>query len=128
MSNTQLSQSSIRRKNAPGAFKFGADGRCTGVLIRGQPLVSAVLVAPERVLSVPVAEAEARVLLLGPTRSTLHVSTGLGKGHHQKYILFINVHWSSCVLVFIYLLRASSAFLMVLLTSGQVGGKKWEIT
>ena len=80
MSNTQLSQSSIRRKNAPGAFNFGADGRCIGVLIRGQPLVSAVLVAPERVLSVPVAEAEARVLL-GPTRSTLHVSTGLGKGH-----------------------------------------------
>ena len=79
MSNTQLSQSSIRRKNAPGAFYSGADGRCIGAWIRGEPLVSAVLVAPERVLSAPVAEAEARVL--GPTRSTLHVSTGLGKGH-----------------------------------------------
>ena len=126
-SNVKHVAFSIRRKNAPGAFHFGADRRCTGESICGKPLVSAVLVAPERVLGVPVAEAEARVIL-GPTRSTLHVSTGLGKGHHQKYILFINVHWSSCVLVFIYLLRASSAFLMVLLTSGQVGGKKWEIT
>ena len=72
---------SIRRENAPGAFHFGSDDRCTSESICGEPLVSAVLVAPERVLGVPVAEAEARVIL-GPTRSTLHVSTGLGKGHH----------------------------------------------
>ena len=51
--------------------------------------MSAVLVALERVLRVPVAEAEARLVLLGPTtRSTLlHVSTGLGKGHNEKYFL-----------------------------------------
>lgn len=70
---------------------FGSDGCNIAVLISDEPLVSAVLVAPERVLSVPVAEAEARVLL-GPTRSTLHVSTGLGKGHYYKKPLFINVH------------------------------------
>ena len=60
---------------------FGSDGCNIAVLISDEQLVSAVLVAPERVLSVPVAGSEARVLL-GPTRSTLHVSTGLGKGHY----------------------------------------------
>ena len=59
---------------------FGSDGCNIAVLISDEPLVSAVLVAPERVLSVPAGEGEAG-WVLGSTPGVRSTSAlALAKG------------------------------------------------